>query len=101
MKSDELHFRALSSIPFSDVKKALPTFSTKKAALAAGKQYGWKTAIKMVDRFEQFWCVGMKMFQSDEVADVTRDHYRMPLLRWERRPDGVEHCPVLNVFVVR
>lgn len=96
----EIHYKDNISPPFSDIKQALPLFATKKSAITAGSEYGWRTAIRMQGRFEAFWVVGRKMFQGDEIAGVDRDHYRFPMLRWERI-DGVERCPVLDVFVVR
>lgn len=96
----EIHYKDRLNMQFSAIKQTLPLFATKKAALTEGKKYGWNTAIRLVGRFENFWVVGRKMFQGDETAGICRDHYKFPLLRWER-VDGVDRCPVLDVMKVK
>jgi len=98
-KRNTIHHRDAASIPFGELKAALPLFPTKKAALVAGKEYGWRDAVRLIDRFETVWVVGQQMLQPDETAGIRREHFRFPLLRWERQ-DGVAGCPVLDVFVV-
>lgn len=92
MKSDQLHYKQVMSITVEEIASAVPMFPTKKAAIAEGKKYGWASAIKMHRRFESVWVVGKKSFQNDEVAGVSMEVFRLPMLRFE---NGAQ--PVLRV----
>lgn len=78
----------------------LPSFPTKRAAEAAGKVYGWKTALKVSRRFETIWLVGKEDFQPDYELDIEFRVLRLPLLRWDT-VSGVKQCPVLKVRAPR
>jgi len=74
-------------------------FRTKKEALLAGKDFGWNSAIKIINRFQNCWIVGKEDFEPTYIAGLKHKNFRIPMLRWERRSDGVKHCPVLQVQV--
>ena len=66
--------------------------AAKKAAIEAGKAYGWREAVKIRRRFESVWVVGKKDFQNDEVAGVDAEVFRFPMLTFV---DGAQ--PVIKV----
>lgn len=96
MPSDQLHHQDKLTIALDDIIAAVPVFPTKKAAVAAGKTFGWTSAVRATRRFETVWLVGRQLLGNTEVAGVSREEFRFPLLRWEVR-QGVQHCPVLHV----
>lgn len=97
---DKIHRADNLSVPFSGMKETLPTFPTKKAALEAGREFGWSDAVQLLDRFEKVWVVGRLMLGDDERAGVARHHFRFPLLRWETDYRRIKFCPVLTVYRV-
>ncbi|HBC7417445.1 TPA: hypothetical protein KEY88_000082 [Serratia marcescens] len=84
------------SIRVDDIISSLPTFPTKKKAVEAGAAFGWRTAIRVIRRFESCWVVGIQDFQSDYTGRLKFDSFRFPLLRWDTE-NGVKKCPVLKV----
>lgn len=74
----------------------IKAFPTKTEAINAGKEYGWKSAIKLNRRFESIWIVAVKDFEPTCIAGISHDNYRVPLLRWERGVDGITRCPVVQ-----
>lgn len=78
------------------IMQEVRVFSTKQAAIAAAKQFGWKSAIKVARRFDTCWIVGKFDFQPDEVAGITFEVLRVPLLRYETGVDGIQRQPVLD-----
>lgn len=96
MPTDQLHHQDKLTIPLNDIIASVPTFPTKKAAITAGRAFGWGTAVRATRRFETVWLVGQRLLANPEVAGVSREEFRLPLLRWETRC-GVQHCPVLRV----
>lgn len=101
MKADIITHTENLSVPFAAIKSAVPTFPTKSAALEAGAAFGWREAVRLDSRWERVWVVGAKDAHTDEVAGVSRDVFRLPMLRWERGDDGIQRCPVLKLFRVK
>lgn len=99
--ADHIQHKDSLNISFNELKSCIPIFPTKGAALNAGKSFGWREAIILQSPFERVWVVGKKDFQPDEIAGITRDCFRLPMLRWELGQDGIERCPVLKVYRVR
>lgn len=77
----------------------IKAFRTKKEAISTGKNFGWNTAIKIINRFESCWIVGKEDFQPTYIAGLKHKNFRIPMLRWDTRSDGIKHCPVLQVQV--
>ncbi|MCK7131593.1 hypothetical protein L8O22_22005 [Enterobacter roggenkampii] len=84
------------SVRVDEIVSSVPTFPTKTAAVNAGAEFGWRTAIRIVRRFENVWVVGKKFLQGDHSAGINFEAYRFPLLRWEKE-GGVTKCHVLSV----
>ena len=99
--SDTINYTQKTNLQLEEIKRVLPLFPTRKAAIQAGKKYGWNSAIRLCFRFEHCWVVGKKMMQPEETGGVYREHYRFPLLRWEKNENNVEFCPVLTLYVVK
>ena len=95
--STTIHHQEQLSVDVHALKSCVPVFATKGEAIKAGKQFGWNSAVRIKDRFEYVWVVGLLSFQRDYSAGFPREHFRFPLLRWDRK-DGVQFCPVLNVY---
>lgn len=95
--TDTLNKEDRLSISLSILKAELPLFPTKKAALTAAKEFGWRDAIRLDTRFERVWVVGKKLLQPDDVAGETVDVFSFPLLRWDVGKDGIKRNPVLQV----
>lgn len=96
MASEVIHHQDRMNFTANELADCLPIFPTKKSALEAGKPYGWRTAVKLVRRFETVWLVGKKDFQDSYTAGIQHEMFRLPLLRWETR-NRVQFCPVLEV----
>lgn len=96
MAADAIHHKDSMSFTVNELVGALPTFRTKKAAVDAGSAFGWRSAIKVIRRFETVWIVGKKDFQDGEIAGVPHENYRIPMLRWDEK-HGVKYCPVVVV----
>lgn len=87
-----IHYKDRLSLTTEEIVAGLPTFPSKKAAIEAGKAYGWREAVKIRRRFESVWVVGKKDFQNDEVAGVDAEVFRFPMLTFV---DGAQ--PVIKV----
>lgn len=48
------------SVSFPQVINSLPSFRTKKEAIAYGKRFGCNSALRIEKRFECVWVVGKK-----------------------------------------
>jgi len=86
---------------FPNLDKAIgdeiKVFPTKALANDAARPFGWTGRVIRISRkFEKVWAVGQIDFQPTIEGDVAIRVLRMPLLRWERRKDGVTHCPVVE-----
>ncbi|ECD1675981.1 hypothetical protein MYF05_002749 [Salmonella enterica] len=90
--ADDCHL----SVRVDEITSSVPTFPTKYAAIQAGAQFGWGTAIRIERRFENVWVVGKKCFQNDHSAGLNFEAYRFPLLKWEKE-GGITKCPILSV----
>lgn len=86
------------NMSFAAIRSAVPMFPTKKAALAAGAEFGWRDAVRLDARFERAWVVGRMDLHTDEIAGVPREVFRLSTLRWERDENGNQRCPVLKVL---
>lgn len=86
----------LLSVRVDEISLSVGTFRTKKAAISAGKEYGWPCAIKLNRRFEDVWVVGKKDFQNDDQTGLEFEVFRFPILKWEN-VGGVQTCRVLKV----
>jgi hypothetical protein len=75
----------------------IPAFGTQKTAIEAAVKYGWGRKILRVDRrFERIYIVGVLDFQPRDIAGITVDTLRVPLLRWETGHDGIKYNPVVE-----
>lgn len=75
----------------------IPAFGTQEMAIEAASKYGWGRKILRVDRrFERIYIVGVLDFQPRDIAGVTVDTLRVPLLRWETGYDGIKYNPVVE-----
>lgn len=101
MASDIITSTENLSVPFAALKGEVPTFPTKRAAVEAGAAFGCREAVRLDSRWERVWVVGSKDIHTDEIAGVSRDVFRLSMLRWERGSDGIQRCPVLKVFRVK
>lgn len=79
------------------VEKDIPSFPTKSAAQAAAKAFGWEQyrVVRVIRRFEKIWIVATVDFQPSYEAGILFKTLRVSLLKWEKRPDGITHCPVV------
>ncbi|MFH3258873.1 hypothetical protein [Klebsiella pneumoniae] len=84
------------NIRIDEIVSAIPTFPTKQAAICAGREFGWRSAVQIERRFEKVWVVGKQCFQDDNVAGLRFDSWRFPLLKWVNE-NGTTICPVLTV----
>ena len=78
------------------IQNDFPVFPNKKLAIEQGKKFGWKDCIKIKRRFETVWVVGKKDFQPTEIAGITHDNYRFPMLKWERDNRNIQFNPVVQ-----
>ncbi len=84
MKSDVIHFSQnwmngeRNLVSFLE-KQHIKTFISKKEALEHGKTFGWKTAVRIVKRFEIVWFVGVKNFQPTEIDGTSYESVTCPL----------------------
>ena len=90
--NNDIHFKEHLSIKVEELVQAVPTFPTKKAAIAKGREFGWPRAIRVFRRFETVWIVGDKSFQGDYEAGVQIDVFNVPMLRFE---NGAQ--PILKI----
>ena len=82
--------------------EAIKCFSTKKAALAVAKEFGWKSnVIRVIRRHEKVWIVGMIPIHPDETCGVVVDTLRVPMLRYETGEDGTQRQPVCTFRISR
>jgi len=79
-------------------ERDIPAFPTKAAAQAAAKAFGWKSyhVLRVMRRFENVWIVGMIHLQPDCEAGIEFKNLRVCLLKWEKKADGVTHCPTVQ-----
>jgi hypothetical protein len=83
-------------------ERAIHAFPNKKAAIEAATKFGWgSNVVRVGRRFERIWIVGRVDFQPEEVAGVTKDVLRVPMLRYETGQDGIERQPVVEFRKVR
>lgn len=66
------------AVSLGDVK----TFRTKRAALDAGRPFGWASAVRLVRRFETVWLCGRLDFQAADDNAPTYSTFRAPRLQW-------------------
>ena len=97
--SDKDWFPSLSSVVENGI---IRRFLTQKMAIEASHKYGWGNRIIRVERrFERVWLVGAIDFQPEEIAGVTTDVLRLPLLHYETGEDGIQYQPVLALRRIR
>ncbi len=68
----------------------VPTFATKRAAVAAGAEFSFRYALRLERRFERVWLCAKLDLQPDLEGNLEFDVLRVPLLKWGLR-QGVQH----------
>lgn len=96
MKRGIITYQDKITISMDILKERLPTFRTKSLAIAFGKGYGWRCAIKLIGRFETVWVIGKQDFAYDFIADVRNEVFRFPLMQYHMKL-GVSHMLMLVV----
>lgn len=77
-------------------------FGTRRQAEEAAQLYGWgNRVIRCERRCENVWLVGVVDFQPEEVAGITKDVFRVPLLRYNEGEGGVKYQPVVKFYLPR
>lgn len=79
----------LKSTDWPSLEKAVfrgdvQTFRTKRAALDAGRPFGWASAVRLVRRFETVWLCGRLDFQAADDRSPAYSTFRVPRLQWSR-----------------
>lgn len=74
-------------------KGDVPTFRTKRAALDAGRPFGWASAVRLIRRFETVWVCGRLNFQATDEHASVYSTFRVPKLQWSRH-SGIQRVVV-------
>ena len=79
--------QTLQALDWPDIERAiiareLPTFRTRRDAVAAGRTFGFAQALRLVRRFEIVWLCAQVDFQPDLEGDLAFTVVRVPLMRW-------------------